>query len=449
MEGVGLTNPGSLDDLVGGGTKEFTTSGIEFTIHSQLAILAEAASMLPHANIGEEDKDALKIKKDHETYCQRVVSLLKNGTTVKKSSISTAILPRRQVGSGRNFMKRRRRFLQNGNRQSNKEPSHLPSSIPTQTIPSSIEQPEEIASTSKRKLEEEIEAEVVPPITVIVDEVASNSIPKTGVGHRWLRSKAMTNEDFINLQRARDTDISHERKRRRSGSLQRNGCQGQSQDTDERLFYTGGDGMSSTADLSTSLQDPEFSMSLMPKAICAPPERSIYNVSQKISLELVQPPKVDELLDTPPVEASIEDGDKPQEMEVDISASEFTLLPAHDEIKNEDDKSSKSCLKSHKNAWSRHFPFSLRLETPSVPECLPTPAKVMKYSAEFDTNYKIRQRVRELKYEGLWTATRLPKVYERPRSKNHWDYVLEEMTWMAEDFASEKRWKMNAAKQVN
>ncbi|CAL8147240.1 unnamed protein product [Orchesella dallaii] len=72
----------------------------------------------------------------------------------------------------------------------------------------------------------------------------------------------------------------------------------------------------------------------------------------------------------------------------------------------------------------------------------------MKYSAEFDTNYKIRQRVRELKYEGLWTATRLPKVYERPRSKNHWDYVLEEMTWMAEDFASEKRWKMNAAKQV-
>ena len=60
----------------------------------------------------------------------------------------------------------------------------------------------------------------------------------------------------------------------------------------------------------------------------------------------------------------------------------------------------------------------------------------------------ILKRVSELRKEGLWSAKRLPKVQEPSRSKSHWDYVLEEMAWLATDFAQERRWKKGVAKKV-
>lgn len=57
------------------------------------------------------------------------------------------------------------------------------------------------------------------------------------------------------------------------------------------------------------------------------------------------------------------------------------------------------------------------------------------------------QRIAELRKEGLWAAKRLPKVQEPERIKAHWDYLLEEMKWLATDFASERKWKKNAAKK--
>lgn len=57
------------------------------------------------------------------------------------------------------------------------------------------------------------------------------------------------------------------------------------------------------------------------------------------------------------------------------------------------------------------------------------------------------QRVTELQKEGLWTERRLPKVQEPPRPKAHWDYLLEEMVWLATDFAQERKWKKAAAKK--
>ena len=59
------------------------------------------------------------------------------------------------------------------------------------------------------------------------------------------------------------------------------------------------------------------------------------------------------------------------------------------------------------------------------------------------------QRIAELRKDGLWSAKRLPKVQEPPRNKTHWDYLLEEMQWLAADFAQERRWKKNAARKVN
>ncbi|RWS11744.1 Helicase domino-like protein [Dinothrombium tinctorium] len=59
----------------------------------------------------------------------------------------------------------------------------------------------------------------------------------------------------------------------------------------------------------------------------------------------------------------------------------------------------------------------------------------------------VMQRITDLRKEGLWTAKRLPKVQEPPRAKAHWDYLLEEMMWLATDFAQERKWKKAAAKK--
>ncbi|EAA11849.4 AGAP006165-PA [Anopheles gambiae str. PEST] len=59
----------------------------------------------------------------------------------------------------------------------------------------------------------------------------------------------------------------------------------------------------------------------------------------------------------------------------------------------------------------------------------------------------VMQRIQELQKEGLWTEKRLPKVQEPPRPKAHWDYLLEEMVWLAADFAQERKWKKAAARK--
>lgn len=59
------------------------------------------------------------------------------------------------------------------------------------------------------------------------------------------------------------------------------------------------------------------------------------------------------------------------------------------------------------------------------------------------------QRVGDLRKEGLWSLKRLPKVSEPPRIKAQWDYLLEEMAWLATDFAQERKWKKAAAKKVS
>ena len=57
-------------------------------------------------------------------------------------------------------------------------------------------------------------------------------------------------------------------------------------------------------------------------------------------------------------------------------------------------------------------------------------------------------RVAELRKEGLWSSRRLPKVQEPPRPKTHWDYLLEEMQWLAADFQQERKWKKTCARKV-
>lgn len=69
------------------------------------------------------------------------------------------------------------------------------------------------------------------------------------------------------------------------------------------------------------------------------------------------------------------------------------------------------------------------------------------YSSRAKQEADVVRRVMELQREGLWTEKRLPKQMEPSRPKAHWDYLLEEMVWLAADFAQERKWKKAAAKK--
>ncbi|CAF2050843.1 unnamed protein product [Rotaria magnacalcarata] len=61
----------------------------------------------------------------------------------------------------------------------------------------------------------------------------------------------------------------------------------------------------------------------------------------------------------------------------------------------------------------------------------------------------ILKRIDELKTHGKWSNQRLVKYIEPKKRKTHWDYLLDEMRWLAEDFAHEKRWKQMMAKKLS
>uniref|UniRef100_A0A8C8S7I0 E1A binding protein p400 n=1 Tax=Pelusios castaneus TaxID=367368 RepID=A0A8C8S7I0_9SAUR len=79
---------------------------------------------------------------------------------------------------------------------------------------------------------------------------------------------------------------------------------------------------------------------------------------------------------------------------------------------------------------------------------LPQDSSQDKLAEQVKLENQIHQRIAELRKDGLWSLRRLPKLQEAPRPKSQWDYLLEEMQWMATDFAQERRWKMVTAKKM-
>ncbi|XP_053136209.1 E1A-binding protein p400 isoform X4 [Hemicordylus capensis] len=79
---------------------------------------------------------------------------------------------------------------------------------------------------------------------------------------------------------------------------------------------------------------------------------------------------------------------------------------------------------------------------------LPQDSSQEKLAEQVKLENQVHQRIAELRKEGLWSLRRLPKLQEAPRPKSHWDYLLEEMQWMATDFAQERKWKMATAKKM-
>ncbi|XP_063359970.1 helicase domino, partial [Cydia amplana] len=81
---------------------------------------------------------------------------------------------------------------------------------------------------------------------------------------------------------------------------------------------------------------------------------------------------------------------------------------------------------------------------PPAPDPPPPPTEMVEKARQ---EAYVAARVAELARAGLWAERRLPRVCEPPRPKTHWDYLLEEMAWLAQDFAHERKWKKQAAKK--
>uniref|UniRef100_A0A452SEL2 E1A binding protein p400 n=1 Tax=Ursus americanus TaxID=9643 RepID=A0A452SEL2_URSAM len=87
-------------------------------------------------------------------------------------------------------------------------------------------------------------------------------------------------------------------------------------------------------------------------------------------------------------------------------------------------------------------------QSPAQNAAPPQDSSQDKLAEQIALENQIHQRIADLRKEGLWSLRRLPKLQEAPRPKSHWDYVLEEMQWMAADFAQERRWKVAAARKL-
>src|SRR5690606_34435958 len=60
----------------------------------------------------------------------------------------------------------------------------------------------------------------------------------------------------------------------------------------------------------------------------------------------------------------------------------------------------------------------------------------------------ILAQIREMQQKGLWGKPNLKKTPDIERNKTHWDYLLEEMAWMANDFRDERQWKIRLARRT-
>lgn len=88
---------------------------------------------------------------------------------------------------------------------------------------------------------------------------------------------------------------------------------------------------------------------------------------------------------------------------------------------------------------------STRVKTPTNSQSSPVNQEQIVEKAKQEAY--VVQRISDLQKEGLWSEKRLPKVQEMHRAKAHWDFLLEEMVWLAADFAQERKWKKAAAKK--
>lgn len=60
----------------------------------------------------------------------------------------------------------------------------------------------------------------------------------------------------------------------------------------------------------------------------------------------------------------------------------------------------------------------------------------------------VMEKITELRKKGLWSVRRIPKAAEPQHARAHWDYVLEEMQWLAADFGQERKAKKAGTRRI-
>ena len=68
---------------------------------------------------------------------------------------------------------------------------------------------------------------------------------------------------------------------------------------------------------------------------------------------------------------------------------------------------------------------------------------------DFASEFTSLSSIFRLQKDGLWCSKQVAKQIEPPRNKCHWDFMLEEMEWMSNDFRLERKWKLDAAKKIS
>ncbi|KAJ3131087.1 chromatin modification- protein VID21 [Physocladia obscura] len=93
------------------------------------------------------------------------------------------------------------------------------------------------------------------------------------------------------------------------------------------------------------------------------------------------------------------------------------------------------------------YAFQLRSQSAPLCKLLNSAHKVVstrdwQLAREESKQLKVLTRIDELKAQNMWSLRQMKATLEPKREAAHWDYLLEEMKWMSEDFREERRWKI-------
>ncbi|CAF1011190.1 unnamed protein product, partial [Didymodactylos carnosus] len=130
-----------------------------------------------------------------------------------------------------------------------------------------------------------------------------------------------------------------------------------------------------------------------------------------------------------------------------IKDVQFKIEATRNKVTNEIDKVPVRTIVPSSHGKRQRGQLSTRLTLnrthPSSNDQHPTSTRVA-----YETD--ILKRVEKLKSEGKWLSEkRLTKSIEYQKRKTHWDYLLDEMQWLSEDFQREKKWKQLMAKKLS
>ncbi|KAG9509011.1 Protein PHOTOPERIOD-INDEPENDENT EARLY FLOWERING 1 [Fragariocoptes setiger] len=129
----------------------------------------------------------------------------------------------------------------------------------------------------------------------------------------------------------------------------------------------------------------------------------------------------------------------------DLSASSSTLSRQLKDIPRTPTSTQSAILSPSHYTHSHHQPDAAL--SPSPQQSTLHVRSQPKHRPPLMPPHAITNRVTELIRQGLWSQKRLPKVHEPARPRVHWDFLLEEMQWLATDFAQERRYKKALAKK--